>query len=321
MSQRPRVLVTRQLPQGTEERLQRDYDAILNRDDSLYDTETLLQKAEGCDALLPCPTDKLNGEVIDRLPESIKVIATFSVGYDHIDTAAAQRRGIVVTNTPDVLTDATADTTLLCLLGAARDAYRSQKKLRNRQWRIWSPCGERGQHVTGKRLGIFGMGRIGRAVAQRARGFQMDVHYYNLQRVPEEDAQGATYHADPESLLGVSDFISFHCPLTQDTHHFLNRERIAKLPDGAIVVNTSRGPVVEDEALIEALNSGKVAAAGLDVYQGEPNINPAYYEIENAYLLPHIGSATFETREEMGRLCCDNLDAVFSGQPAPARVV
>lgn len=320
MTQRPRVFVTRRLPDGTEARLQRDYEATLNPTDTLYDAQDLPRLCAGHDALLPCPTDKLSGEVIRALPDTIKVIATFSVGFDHIDLPAARERGIVVTNTPDVLTDATADTTMLCLLGAARKGWENQKKLRDRRWRIWSPTGERGIQVTGKRLGIMGMGRIGRAVAQRARGFEMAIHYFDQQRVPSEDAQGATFHSDPESLLAVSDIFTIHSPLTPETHHFLNAERIAKLPDHAIVVNTARGPVVEDDALIDALESGKLFAAGLDVFTGEPNINERYYALDTAYLQPHIGSATFETREEMGRLCCDNLDAVFTGAEPPTRV-
>jgi lactate dehydrogenase-like 2-hydroxyacid dehydrogenase len=321
MTGKPSVFVTRKLPDAVHARLNRDYDPKLNEADRLFSGEELAQLTAGCDALLPCPTDKLTAPVIEGLPASIRIIATFSVGYEHISVAAAKARGIVVTNTPDVLTDATADIALLLLLGAARRAYEGERLVREATWSSWAPTGMLGTHVTGKRLGILGMGRIGRAVAKRARGFDMPIHYCSRQRLAPELEQGARFHPTPEDLLPQSDFLSINCPATPETHHFLNAERIRLLPRGAVVVNTARGTIVDDEALIAALRSGHVGAAGLDVFEHEPNINPGYRPLANTFLLPHLGSATVDTRNAMGFRALDNLDAYFAGRPPPDRVV
>ena len=317
---KPAVFVTRRLPPRVEARLARDYEARLNPEDTLYDAETVIAGAQGAQALLVCPTDGVSAEVIARLPESITAIATFSVGYDHVDIAAAAKRGITVTNTPDVLTNATADMTMLLLLGAARQASAGEAMVREATWTAWAPTGLLGTEVSGKRLGILGMGRIGRAVAKRARGFDMEIHYQDVVRSPDDENAGARYHETLESLLGVSAFLTIHCPATPETRHLLNAERIAHLPDGAVVVNAARGDIVEDEALIAAVKSGKVAAIGLDVYEGEPNLNPAYRTLENSFLLPHFGSATVETRDAMGFTALDNLDAIFAGRTPPNKV-
>ncbi len=241
----------------------------------------------------------------------------FSVGVDHVDLAAAEARGIIVTNTPDVLTDATADIAMLCLLAAARRGAEGDRLVRTDHWKGWYTTMMLGTHISGKRLGVLGMGRIGRAVAQRARGFGMRIHYHNRSRLDDALEQGATYHETPESLLAVSDFLSINAPSSPQTRKFLNAERIARLPDGAVVANTARGNMVDDDALIAALESGKVAAAGLDVFNGEPSIHPGYRSLDNVFLLPHLGSATHETRDAMGFCCLDNLDAFFSGKPCP----
>ena len=320
-TQKPGVLVTRRLPEAVLARLARDYAARFNEDDRLYGRAEILDRAQGCDAMLCAPTEQIDAALIEGLPESVKIVATFSVGYDHIDIEAARAAGLVVTNTPDVLTDATADITMLLILGAARRAYEGQQMLRAGQWTGWRPTQLMGLQVSGKRLGILGMGRIGRAVARRARGFDMTVHYSNRSRLPADQEEGATFHSDPEDLLRVSDIFSINCPATPETHHFLDSARIELLPEDAIVVNSARGAVVEDGALIDALKRRRLAAAGLDVYEGEPNLNPSYLELDNAYLLPHLGSATIETRNAMGFKCLDNLDAFFGGQPLPSRVV
>jgi len=318
---KPKLFVTRELPPAVEARAGKDYDAQLNNEDVLHDTEALLAGCAGADALLVCPTDRLSAEVIERLPASICVIASFSVGYDHVDIPAARSRGIVVTNTPDVLTDATADLTMMLLLGAARRATEGEALIRNGGWTGWGPMHMRtGVHVTGKTLGIVGMGRIGRAVAKRARGFDMRIHYYDEIRVAEEEAAGATYHAQLDDLLGVSAFLSLHCPSTPVTHHLLNAARVARLPDGAVVVNAARGDIVDDDALIAAVESGKLAAIGLDVYTGEPNLDERYRRLPNSFLMPHLGSATVETRDAMGFTALDNLDAFFAGNPPPNAV-
>ena len=314
---KPTILVTRRLPPAVEARAARDFDARLNPDDRVYAPDELVRRAEGAEAMLICSSEKITAELLARLPKGIRAIATFSVGYDHIDLAAARARGLVVTNTPDVLTDATADIAMLLMLGAARRAWEGEHLLRTGGWTGWYTTMLLGTHLTGKRLGIYGMGRIGRAVAKRARGFDMPVHYHNRTRLPAAEEAGATYHASADSLLAVSDVLSLHCPATPETRSFLNAERIERLPQGAIVVNTSRGDVIDDDALITALKSGRLAAAGLDVFKGEPKLHPGYLEVPNAMLLPHLGSATVETRDAMGFTALANLDAVFAGRPPP----
>lgn len=317
MPAKPTVLVTRKLPDAVEARLKRDYTPRLNKEDKLYTPEELLAKSQGADALLITGQDHLTAKTIKRLPESVRAIATFSVGYDHIDLTAAKQRGIAVTNTPDVLTDATADVTLLLLLGAARRAHEGEALIRQGEWTDPRPTELLGTQVTGKRLGIFGMGRIGQAVARRARAFDMEIHYHNRHRLPPEVECGAIFHKQTDDLLRVSEFFSFHCPATPETEKFLNAQRIALLPDKAIVINAARGSLVVDDDLIAALRSGKIAAAGLDVYNNEPDINPAYRTLPNTFLLPHIGSATVETRNQMGFVALDNLDAIFAGKTPP----
>ena len=280
----------------------------------------MIELAAGADAIVPCHTERFSAEVIERLPATVKVIANFSVGVDHVDLAAAKARGIIVTNTPDVLSDATAEVTMLLILGAARRAGEGEHLVRTRAWRDWSPAFMVGTQVTGKRLGIIGMGRVGQVVARRARAFDMEIHYHNLRRLEPEAEAGARFHATLDDLLPNCQFLTIHCPAMPDTDGLLNAERIAQLPMGAIIVNAARGSIVDDEALTAALKSGKLAAAGLDVYRGEPDIHPAYRELSNTFLLPHIGSATHETRDAMGFRALDNLDAVFSGREPGDRV-
>ena len=321
MSSKPSVLVTRGMPDAVAARLARDYDAHLNQEDVLYDKDALVQRAGGCQAVLCTPTEKMNAETIAALPDEVRILATFSVGFEHIDLEAAGKKGLIVTNTPDVLTNATADIALLLILAAARRAYEGERLVREDKWIGWKPDFMLGTDVTGKRLGILGMGRIGEATAKRARGFDMTIHYSKRRRLPPEQEQGAVYHESLEAMLPQCDFLSIHCPATPDTYHLINAERLALLPEGAIVVNTARGTIVDDEALIAALKSGRIAAAGLDVFEGEPQINPAYRDLPNAFLLPHVGSATIETRNAMGFKCLDNFDAFFRGDAPPDRLV
>lgn len=313
MSDRPVLFVTRKLPDAVEARAARDYDVRLNADDSQYDADALISNSEDVDAILVCSTEKFTADVIGRLSSRVRAIATFSVGYEHIDINAAKARGLIVTNTPDVLTDATADIALLCLLGAARRQHESTAMLRENQWGRWDATSLLGVHMTGKRLGVLGMGRIGRAVAKRARAFDMEIHYNNRSRLAPDLEQGAIFHENPEDMLPHSEFLSINCPSTPETHHFLNAERIALLPDGAVVANTARGDIVDDKALIAAAASGKISGVGLDVYEGEPTFDQGYLTLSNAFLLPHIGSATVDTRDAMGFRALDNLDAVFAG--------
>ena len=317
---KPVVLVTRKLPEAVEDRLRRDYQPRLNPDDRLYSRDALIEAAAGADAIIPCHTERFSAEVIARLPASVRIIANFSVGFDHVDVEAAKGRGLVVTNTPEVLSVASAEVTILLMLGAARRASEGERLVRTRTWRDWSPSFMVGTQVSGKRLGIVGLGRVGRVTARRARGFDMEIHYHDLQRLPSDLEAGAIYHPTPEDLMPHCDFLAFHCVATPQTRKMLNSDRIALLPPGAIVVNASRGAVIDDEALIAALKSGKVAAAGLDVYNNEPDIHPEYRELPNTFLMPHIGSATKETRDAMGFRALDNLDAFFAGREPKDRV-
>lgn len=320
MPGKPALLVTRRLPPNVLARAQRDYEASINFNDTLLDPDTILRLADGCEGLLVCPSDKMMSEQIERLPASVKIIATFSVGYDHVDVAAAKARGIVVTNTPDVLTSSTADVAMLLMLGAARRAFENERLLRSGQWKAWTPTFMLGTDITGKTLGILGMGRIGQAVAKRARGFSMTIRYSNRSRLPPALEQDAIYHANADSMLSDIDFLSIHCPSTPDTYHWLNEWRIGLMKRNAIVVNTARGEVIDDAALISALRSGRIRAAGLDVYEGEPKLNPGYVSLDNTFLMPHIGSATEDTRDAMGFRALDNLDDFFAGREPRNRV-
>jgi lactate dehydrogenase-like 2-hydroxyacid dehydrogenase len=317
---KPVVLVTRKLPERVEERLRRDYTPILNPDDALYSPDEIIERAKEADAIMPCHTEKFGADVIARLPRRVRVIANFSVGYDHVDTEAAKARGLIVTNTPEVLSDATAELTIMLMLGAARRASEGERLVRTREWKDWSPSFMVGTQMTGKRLGILGFGRVGRVVAKRARAFDMEIHYNDIQRLPPELEEGAIFHPTPAELMPHCDFLALHCVASPQTIKLLNADLIAKLPEGAIVVNASRGVVVDDDALINALKSGKLTAAGLDVYNNEPDIHPQYRKLPNTFLMPHIGSATKETRIAMGFRAIDNLDAVFAGKEPRDRV-
>lgn len=310
-----KLLVTRRMPPNVDQRARAHYDVDMNTEDEPYTADQILERADSSDAILCAGGDPFNASLFQQLPDSVKIVATYSVGYEHVDVDAAIKRGVAVSNTPDVLTDATADIAMLCLLGAARRVAECDQVVRNGQWDRWTSTFMLGTHLGGKRLGIYGMGRIGQAVADRGRGFGMKIHYHNRSRLSASDEKDATFHDSAESLLGVSDFLSINAPSTPETKGFLNARHIAMLPDGAIVANSSRGDLVDDDSLIEALNTGKVAAAGLDVFAGEPNIDKRYIELSNTLLMPHVGSATHETRDDMGFCCLDNIDAFFAGKP------
>jgi lactate dehydrogenase-like 2-hydroxyacid dehydrogenase len=320
MTYKTRLLVTRNFPPDVMARATRSYDAITNDDDHAMSMSEILHLSQEVDAILCSGTEAFNAELIAGLPDSVKMIATFSVGYDHIDVLAATARGIRLSNTPDVLTDATADIAMLCMLGAARMAHLSAETLRAGEWKRWEPNQFLGVHVSGKRMGILGMGRIGQAVARRAKGFDMQIHYHNRRRITAPGLEDAIFHETVESFLPECDFLSINCPLSAETKYFVNDDSIAKMPDRTVIVNTARGGVVEDAALIRGLKSGKVAAAGLDVFENEPALNPGYLELDNLFVLPHIGSATVETRNAMGFKCLDNLDAFFAGKELPSEI-
>jgi lactate dehydrogenase-like 2-hydroxyacid dehydrogenase len=311
---KPILVVTRRLPPAIEARAARDYEARLSPDDAEVTGADILARADGAAAILCCPAERLDAETIGKLPDSVKVIGTFSVGFDHIDVAAARARSIPVVNTPDVLSIATAECAMLLILAAARRAGEGERMVRAGNWTGWAPTQLLGTLVSGRRLGIFGMGRIGRELARMGGGFAMPVHYRDQARLPPELERGATFHDNDDSFLGACDVLSLNAPGGEGTRHWLNAERIAKLPRGAIVANAARGTLIDDAALIAALKSGHVAAAGLDVYNNEPRVDPGYFELENVILLPHLGSATIESRDAMGHILLDGIDAVLAGR-------
>ncbi len=316
----PALLVTRRLPAEVEARAAADYDARLNADDTPRTGADVARLAADAAAILCCPADRLDAATIAALPGTVRVIGTFSVGFDHIDVAAAQARGIAVVNTPDVLSVATAECCLLLMLAAARRAGEGERLVRAGGWTGWTPTQLLGRGVSGQRLGIFGMGRIGRELASLARGIGMIVHYRGRTRLTPDLELGAIFHDNDASFLAECDFLSLNAPGGAGTRHWLNAGRLALLPPGAVVVNAARGTLIDDTALIDALRSGHVAAAGLDVYDGEPRVDPRYATLENVVLLPHMGSGTMETRVAMGMLALDGIDGVLAGRPVPNMV-
>lgn len=317
---KPKLLITRKLRPAVEARAARDYDVTLNPEDRVMDEAALIAACRAVDAVLPCHSERFSAEVIAQIGPGLRIIANHSVGTDHVDLAAARAAGIVVTNTPDVLSDATAEIAILCMLGAARRGAEGDALVRSGKWDFWSPAFMVGRQVTGKRIGIVGMGRVGQVTADRARGFGMEVHYHNRRRLPDHLEKGAVFHDSLDSLLAVADVLSLHCPATPENAGLLNARTLALLPERAIVVNTARGALIDEAALVAALRSGRVFAAGLDVFQTEPGGNPELAGLPNVFLLPHIGSATEETRDAMGFRALDNLDAYFAGRAPGDRV-
>lgn len=311
---RPTVWISRRLSDATLDRAQRTYDCIVNWEDGLSSADDIVKMSAEVDAIIPCHSEHFTAEVAEKLDPRLKIIANHSVGVDHCDLAALKQRGIVVTNTPDVLSDATAEIAMLLMLGAARRAVEGDQLVRSGEWNSWSPAFMVGKQVTGARLGIVGMGRVGCAFAAKARGFDMEIHYYNRNRLAPVLEQGAIFHDTLEGLLGVSDFLSLHCPATAETAGIMSAERFALLPRGAVMVNTARGALVDEAALCAALDSGKLSGAGLDCFVDEPGGNPALARYETVFMLPHIGSATTKTRDAMGFRALDNLDAFFAGR-------
>ncbi|MEO9820021.1 MAG: D-glycerate dehydrogenase [Paracoccaceae bacterium] len=311
---KPRLWITRRLSEATLERAERDYDVVINHADTPGTATELISASADFDAIIPCHSEHFSADVVAQFSDRLKIVANHSVGVDHCNLPALKDRGIAVTNTPDVLSDATAELAMLLMLGAARHAVAGDKIVRTGAWDSWSPAFMVGKQVTGSRLGIIGMGRVGRAFATKARGFDMEVHYYNRTELPADRALGAVYHDTVESLLGVADFLSLHCPATPETTDLMNAERLALLPHGAVLVNTARGALVDEDALIAAIKTGQVTAAGLDCFKVEPGGNPAFAAHDNIFMLPHIGSATRKTRDAMGFRALDNLDAFFAGK-------
>ena len=305
-----KILVTRKLLQSNEDRLKEMYDVNLNKNDELYSQSKLIELSQGCDGILSALTDKLDAETINKLPDTVKILSNFAVGFGNIDLDAAKKRNIAVTNTPEVLTDATAEIGILLILGACRRAAEGISGARASDWK-WSADYLIGKQLTGTRLGILGMGRIGQKIAKVAKALGMVIHYHNRSELSSEKAQGAIYHNNLKSLMSVSDVLSVCCPASNETINLINKDTLEHLPQGAVVTNVARGDIVDDEALIDALNRRKVYAVGLDVYKGEPNLNPGYLKHKSAFILPHLGSATKETRTAMANLAIDNLEEFY----------
>ena len=305
-----KILITRKLIKSSEEYASSIFDIKLNEEDKLLTKDELIDKSSDCDGILSSLTEKLDADVISKLSDKVKIISNFAVGFGNIDPDAAKKRNIIVTNTPDVLTDATAEIAMLVLLGAARRAKEGIEWVNKKNWK-WSSTFLMGKQLSGSRLGILGMGRVGRAVADRARAFGMKIHYYNRSRLNKNLEKNAVYHKSLESLLSVSDFFSINCPSTKETKHIINNKTIKCFPNGAVISNSARGDMIDDDAMVDALKNGKIFALGLDVYNGEPDIHPDYLTLPNVFVLPHLGSATKKTRIAMADLAINNIDEFF----------
>ena len=305
-----KILITRKLIKESEDKAVKTFKPIFNTNDELYSQTKVIEMSNGCDGILSSLTDKMDKQTIDKLPDTIKIISNFAVGFGNIDLEAAKSRGIAVTNTPEVLSDATAEIGILLILGACRRAAEGIQSAQEGGWK-WSADYLIGKQLTGTRLGVLGMGRIGQKIAKIARSLGMIIHYHNRSKLSEEKEQGAVYHKDIKSLFSVSDVLSICCPATKETENMINKETVEYFPKGAVITNVARGDIVDDEALIDALNRRKIYAVGLDVYKNEPNLNPGYSKIKSAFILPHLGSATKDTRIAMANLAIDNNDEFF----------
>ena len=324
MTAKPKVIVTRRLPEEVEQELARDFDATLNTEDRPLGAEGLQGALQSADALLCTVTDRLTDEVLSVEPRRARLLANFGVGFNHIDVGSAERHGLAVSNTPDVLTDATADLAMTLLLTVTRRAGEGERHLREGVWTGWRPTHMLGTQVSGKTLGLVGMGRIARAVAKRAHhGFDMKVIFHDPYPPSADVARslGAEPRERLEQVLEEADFVSLHCPATPETRHLMNADRLGRLKPGAYLINTARGDVVDEAALVAALRSGRLAGAGLDVFEREPQVSPELLAMENVVLLPHLGSATRETRVAMGLRALENLRLFFQGKPLRDKVV
>jgi glyoxylate reductase len=320
---RPLVVVTRKLPDVIETRLMELFDARLNLDDRPLTADDLKAAAATAQVLVPTVTDRIDKAVIDAAGANLKLIASFGTGIDHVDLDAAKAKGIVVTNTPGVLTEDTADMTMALILAVARRLGEGERLVRSGRWTGWSPTSMLGLRLGGKRLGIVGMGRIGTAVARRARAFGLSIHYHNRRRVdPALEAElEASYWESLDQMLGHMDVLSINCPHTPATYHLISARRLRRMKPHAILVNTARGEVVDEEALLKALYAREIAGAGLDVYAAEPRIDPKLLELDNVVLLPHMGSATLDGRIAMGEKVIVNIKTFVDGHSPPDRVL
>ena len=322
-SKRPFVIVTRKLPDPIETRMMELFACRLNLDDTSLSKPDLIAAVERADVLVPTVTDRIDAEVLEAAGPALKLIASFGTGVDHVDLAAAQRRGIIVTNTPGVLTEDTADMTMALILAVSRRLAEGERLIRSGGWTGWGPTSMLGHRIWGKRLGIVGMGRIGMALARRAKGFGLSVHYHNRRPVPEEveNQLEATYWESLDQMLAHMDIVSVNCPHTPATYHLLSARRLRLLPPQAILVNTARGEIVDEEELVRLLETNTIAGAGLDVFEHEPAIDPRLRTLDNVVLLPHMGSATIEGRLAMGEKVIINIKTFADGHRPPDRVL
>ncbi len=320
---KPLVIVTRKLPDAIETRLMELFDTRLNPDDSPRTAAQLVEAVKSADVLVPTVTDRIDSRVLSQAGPRLKLIASFGTGVDHIDLDTARQRGITVTNTPGVLTEDTADMSMALVLATARRMGAGERLVRDGKWKGWSPTSMLGARLQGKRMGIVGMGRIGQALARRARAFGMQVHYHNRKPVPDMIAEelGATWWDDLDQMLARMDVISLNCPATKETHHLLSAERLARLQPHAIVVNTARGELIDEAALVEALDRRALFGVGLDVFENEPKVHPGLIGRPNVVLLPHLGSATIEARQDMGDRVIANIMTYQNGHRPPDRVI
>ena len=305
-----KVFVARKLLRSNEKRMSEIWDAKLNSEDKVYSQSELVELSRDCDGILCSIVDKFDAETINKLSDKVKIISNFAVGFGNINIKAAMKKNIIVTNTPDVLTDATAEIAILILLGAARRATEGRKWVDKKNW-TWSANFLIGKQLTDSRLGILGMGRIGQALAERAKSFGMKIHYHNRKKLPPNLEKGAIYHESLKSLISISDFFSINCPTTEETKKIINEETLSYFLNGAVIINSARGDMIDDEAMINALKSGKIFALGLDVYNDEPDIHPQYLKLDNVFILPHLGSATEKTRFAMADLAISNIEEYF----------
>ena len=314
-----KIFVTRRLLKENEDKLKELFDVTLNTNDKIYKPEEIVEQSKGFDGILSSVTDPISAETISKLSDSIKIIANGAVGFGNIDIEAARKKNITVTNTPDVLTDATADIQILLLLGASRKAYEGRLAAEKQDWK-WSWDFLLGKQMSNKRLGILGMGRIGRAVAKRAKAFGMEIHYHNRSKLSSDLEDGAIYHDTLKGLFEQSEFLSVNCPATPETTKIINKETLGYLKKNTVIGNAARGDVVDDDAMVEAIRNGTVFAYGLDVYNGEPKIHPEYLKLKNIFLLPHLGSATKRTRWDMAYRATKNLEQFFLGKKPQDKV-
>ena len=323
MQKRPIVHVTRRLPNSIEDRMRDLFEARLRAEDTPMSEAELKSAISDCDVFVPTVTDSITKDVIEAASSKLKLIANFGAGTNHIDVAAAYAKGITVTNTPGVLTEDTADLTMALILALPRRLVEGDRRMRAGEFKGWTPTHMLGHRVRGKALGIIGMGRIGQAIARRAHAFGLSVHYHNRHRVPKgiEDSLCAKYWDDLDSMLAAVDIVSVNCPSTPDTYHLINSERLKLMSEDSYIVNTSRGEIIDEAALAEALSNGLIAGAGLDVYEDEPAPHPSLFDLPNAILAPHIGSATFESRQEMGEKVLINIRAMMDHHACPDRVL